>query len=469
MALGLGVTTAREVDSSATPPTSWWRTKPDPVGVEAPKGTWFHESVDLRDPEKEALAKEALALIAAVETRTRRRRQNDECSYRAAVCRVLANALRCHFFRRPALVAYFRKADGYRGGPAWLSGDAMSRTVDLLVEAGLLNATLGQWGAASSTYSATKKLCCVAQACGITDDSLTLRLPPERLVRLRKGGSGTAQEDFEPTADTIVWTDRLQAYNAFLAQQQIGLALTAEEEAEWVRHWNEGREQGRRWDGEWEGCRLFRPELIQTDLYRQFNGSFGLGGRMYGGWWINTPKALRRKITINGQPTVELDFSGCAIRMLYHERGLQFHGDPYRLADIAAYEVKAGLPPGHFREGIKTMTQALINHQGGKEPERSELPDGLSFRPRFRRREVRKMIEDKHAPIADAFGTGAGLRLQRLDSDLALAIIQKLMLSKKVSLPIHDSFLVCQSDKFVTRVLMNNIYFRRYGLYPEIH
>ena len=44
---------------------------------------------------------------------------------------------------------------------------------------------------------------------------------------------------------------------------------------------------------------------------------------MYGAWWITVPKALRRKITINGKPTVELDFSGCAIRMLYHERGLE--------------------------------------------------------------------------------------------------------------------------------------------------
>ena len=458
----------RGADSSASLPAPWWRTRPDPAGVETPKGTWFDEAVDLRGPEREAITKEVFALIAAVETRTRKRRQTDECNHQAAVRRVLANGLRCHFFRRPALVAYFRKADGYSGGPAWLSGDAMSRTVDLLVKAGLLNAFLGRWGGASSTYNVTEKLCLIAQACGVTEDSLTLRLPPQRLVRLRKGSSGTPQMDVEPTADTIGWTDRLQAYNAFLAQQDIGLALTAGEEDEWVQHWNGKRK--RKWEEEREGCRLYRPELIQTDLYRQFNnGSFEQGGRMYGGWWINTPKALRRKITINGQPTVELDFSGCAIRMLYHERCLECHGDPYRLEDIAAYEAKAGLPPGHFREGIKAITQALINDQGGKEPEKIKLPDGLSFRPRFSRLEVRKMIEGKHAAIADAFGTGAGLRLQRVDSDLALTIIEQLMVNEKVSLPIHDSFLVCQNDKFIAGVLMTRCYFNRFGLYPEIH
>jgi hypothetical protein len=475
MALSLGVTTAREVDSSAslpvawwrrrpdtggveTPNVAWWRAQPDPAGVEASRGTWFDEAVDLRDPEREALTKEVLALIAAVDPRTRKRRQTDECNHRTAVRRVLANGLRCHFFRRPALVAYLRKADGYSGGPAWLSGDAMSRTIDLLVKAGLLNATLGRWGAASSTYCATEKLCCVAQACGITADSLTLRLPPQRLVRLRKGGSGTPQIDFEPTADTIGWTDRLQAYNAFLSQQDIGLALTAEEDAEWVRHWNERREKRRSWEGEWEACQLFRPELIQTDLYRQFNGSFSLGGRLYGGWWINTPKALRQKVTINGQPTAELDFSGCAIRMLYHERGLDYWDDPYWLEDIAGYEAEMGLASGHFREGIKAITQALINDQGGKEPEKIKLPDGLSFRPRFKRLEIRKMIEGNHAPIADAFGTGAGLRLQRLDSDLALDIVLELMRQDVLALPIHDSFLVDRRHRFRISLWMTRLY-----------
>jgi len=266
---------------------------------------------------------------------------------------------------------------------------------------------------------------------------------------------------FRPTIDTIRWMGRLRAYNTFVGRQDIRLVLTAEEEAAWVRRWN-GEREG-------EGCRLHRPELIQTDLYRQFNnGSFGLGGRLYGGWWINTPKGLRRKITINGQPTVELDFSGCAIRMLYHERDIDYRDDPYRLGDIAAHEVKAGLPAGHFREGIKAITQALINDRKGKEPEKIQLPGGLSFRPHFTRREIRQMIEAKHARIADAFGTGAGLRLQRTDSDLALAIIAELMNQNVAALPIHDSFLVSSTHRFIASDAMNRLYHGMFGFYPLI-
>jgi hypothetical protein len=460
------VLTVRGADSSASLPAPW-RTQADPARVETLKGTWFDEAFDFRDPEGEVLVREVLALIGVTETRTRKRREPDENNHQAAVRRVLANGLRCHHFRRPPLVAYFRKADAYSGGPGWLRGESMSRTVDGLLRAGLLNASLGRWGGVSSTYHVTEKLSELARACAVTDHSFTMRLPLKRLVRLREGGSGTPQIVFKPTVETFRWACRLHAYNAFVACQDVGLALTNEEEAEWVRHWTEKRK--RRRDGEWDGCRLFRPELIQADLYRQFNnGSFEQGGRLYGGWWINTPKALRRKITINGEPTVELDFSGCAIRMLYHERGLDYQGDPYRLEAISAYEAKQGLPPNHFREGVKAITQALINDQNGKEPEQIQLPDGLSFRPGFKRSEVRRMIEGKHAPIADAFGTGAGLRLQRLDSDLALAIVSELRNQGVLALPIHDSFLVSREHKYKTGVLMSRLYRDKFGFNPMI-
>src|ERR1700722_17491600 len=189
-------------DSSVSFPTIWCA-QSDHARAERPKGTWFDEAVDLRDPEGEALAREVLLLIAAVETRTRKRCDAAEYNHLAAVRRVLANGLRCHYFRRPSFVAYFRKADGYNDGPAWLSGEAMSRTVDLLVKAGLLTASLGQKGVASSTYSVTDKLCDLAQACAVTDHSLTARLPPQRLVRLREGGSGTRQMAFAPTGETL--------------------------------------------------------------------------------------------------------------------------------------------------------------------------------------------------------------------------------------------------------------------------
>jgi len=331
------------------------------------------------------------------------------------------------------------------------------------VVAGLLDTRLGKWGEASSIYHIKPRLYIIAQACGITTHSLTLRLPSGALVRLREANSETPHLAFEPTDETRYWTDELEAYNAFIRQQDIDLALTPDEEAAWLWHWNEkrkGRDQNL--------PVLCRPERFKTDLYRSFNnGSFEEGGRLYGAWWINTPKHLRGRIAINGQPTVELDYSGCAIRMLYHERGIDYRDDPYWLESLAAHEAEAGLKTNHYREGVKALMQALINGNSDGRPEMARI-EGFTFKPAFERPQVRRMIEEKHALIADAFGTGAGLRLQRKDSDLALAIITELRRHGIVVLPIHDSFITTDRNRDYLFDLMNTKYNGMFGFNPII-
>ena len=50
--------------------------------------------------------------------------------------------------------------------------------------------------------------------------------------------------------------------------------------------------------------------LSKRTLRRVFGrGSFERGGRFYGGWWQNIPSAYRSVISINGKPTIEMDYS----------------------------------------------------------------------------------------------------------------------------------------------------------------
>jgi len=317
-------------------------------------------------------------------------------------------------------------------------------------EAELLRASLGERGICS-TYEVTPDLAKIATDCGVTENSFAMRLPPERLVQLYSPKPEHKLMDFEPAAETRRSVKLLDAFNCFLAQQTISLDLTPEEEARWVVNLNKDMAEDK--------IPFRRPERFRTDLRRIFNnGSFEQGGRMYGGWWINAPKDLRHKITINGQPTIELDYSGCLIRMLYHERGSDYRDDPYSLPPIEAWAEEQGLGRNHYREAIKAMVQAVINDRDGLKPEQILLPDGLSFRPRFKRREVMQMIEDKHARIAGAFRTGAGLRLQRKESDLALVIITALMERGIVALPIHDSFITATENSDALYQIMNDLY-----------
>lgn len=154
--------------------------------------------------------------------------------------------------------------------------------------------------------------------------------------------------------------------------------------------------------------------------------------------------------------------------MLYHQRGIDYTDDPYYLEEIAAYEDSEGLRSGYFRDGIKAMVQVLINDQNGEQPEQIAPPDYVSFKPAFKRLEVRQMIEKKHALIADAFGTGAGLHLQRKDSDLALSIITELQEKGIVVLPVHESFITDEENKDVLLDSINNNYISIFGYNPII-
>ena len=51
-------------------------------------------------------------------------------------------------------------------------------------------------------------------------------------------------------------------------------------------------------------------------------------------------------------------------------------------------------------------------------------------------------IEAKHIPIAHMFGSGAGLRLMRRDSDMTERLLLRLVKRGVVVLPIHDSYIV---------------------------
>ena len=76
--------------------------------------------------------------------------------------------------------------------------------------------------------------------------------------------------------------------------------------------------------------------LANRSLYRVFaDTSFTRGGRFYGGWWQQLNSEWRSRITFNGMPTTEIDFSGMGISLLYdHFNKPMFEGDAYDLSPV---------------------------------------------------------------------------------------------------------------------------------------
>jgi hypothetical protein len=73
---------------------------------------------------------------------------------------------------------------------------------------------------------------------------------------------------------------------------------------------------------------------------------------------------------------------------------------------------------------------------------------GFSFQSEASR--ILRAVEGRHDRIASAFYSGAGIRLQRVDSDLMMRVEDTLISEGIVALPIHDSFIV-QAGKLALR------------------
>ena len=337
----------------------------------------------------------------------------------------------------------------------------MARTTKLLVDAGLIERVKGKHGGAATTLTASPELLFMALDAGATEQALIYRMPGDRIIRLRAGNRDTELVAFQLNRERRAWVARLDDFNLFLAEQDIGVALSAEEMNRLTARMNAERSKGK--------LPYIKPELLRKCLYRQFNNnSFDDGGRLFGGCWINFPKELRHKITINGKPTVELDIAGCLIRMLYHLDKIDYQDDPYCLAPMAECEQAHGLNKDHFREPVKRMMQALINGQEGKRNELIRMPNKQTFLPYFSRIEVVDMLKAKHARIADKFYSEIGIKLQRRESDIALDVITNLKAKGIVCLPIHDSFIVDAEREDELRNEMNSVYKSMIGYNPII-
>lgn len=457
------------------------------VQITPGNGTFFDENLDFKEPEGAEFTAQILTVYDKANPRQRGWKAEDLANHTMRLRKLLANAFRSLFYRDERSVLYFRGADvaAYRDKPSWMRYGSLGEVVDALVQAGLFQTIHGKkmpWysktKSTASSYAATNELERIAKETGVTRHSIEHRLPTDRLIRLFgpkrrqefsliKGGMIQPSKGeiipYEPTTNTRQWTTALEAINAFYRRHDIGLDSSSEKFALWLAKRN---------DPERSKAAYRMPELFKTDVYRVFNNGdtanpkFDKGGRLFGGWWMSIGEDLRGAITIDGQPTVEIDYAECHARMLYHRAGLKVDGEPYTLPEIAAYEEATEVAPRTYRPYIKWLMQVLINCRG--RPEFALKPDDIAMPPDFTVKQIISFIEAKHKPIVQDFRTGAGLDLMLIESDIALAIVSAAMVDGWPVLSVHDSFIAPVNQLDRLEALMNEVYIQRLGQAPVL-
>lgn len=223
--------------------------------------------------------------------------------------------------------------------------------------------------------------------------------------------------EYEDTASTNLMRENLRIINRRLASSRIVLEINDTMYAEIVARINGDRDPERR-----------TIDFTNDQLYRIFNNSsWEQGGRFYGGWWQNIPKEYRKYIDINHKPTVELDYSGHHIRILYANENLNPPDEPYDLTEYGREDQKQAvlIMLNAFDEGAAVKAMAKKGIRNAKR--------------------LTKALAQRHSQIQQHFFSGIGLNLMYQDSIIAEKVMLLMLERGAVVLPVHDSFIVRNS------------------------
>ena len=391
------------------------------------------------DPEGRPLLDHLEGLLTALETRKRARKPEDQRRFKATLEALVMDLLAAAWDDPSRWLAYSRRRDDYPGATRYRSSlvtrQAVCDAADLMVQAKLAEGELGFYDRSHhggmvtvgrrSRIRAKEALLALAISHDLTPASIAIASGSETIL-LRgpkevRGKPGPLIE-YDDTEETLKLRETLDRINALLEATSISLGSQAPA-GDLLQPAQEDDE-----------------EPLPTDrtahrLYRVFNDSrFDRGGRFYG-WWQGLKKKERQRLRINGEPVIELDFSGMHPRLCYALDGqpLSPEVDPYAIP---------GLEGADLRDLVKRGFNQLLN---GTE-KTSDAPPGCADQlpPGMRWHQLLARIEDHHRPIDHWLRRQRGLDLQAIDAGIAEQVLSYLAHRGIPCLPVHDSFIVAR-------------------------
>ena len=209
------------------------------------------------------------------------------------------------------------------------------------------------------------------------------------------------------------------------------------------------------------------------EYYRVFNdSSFELGGRFYGAWWVTLSKDARGNITLDGEKTIELDYSSIGIHLLYSQENLNYYdlndpnSDPYTLKGIDPEEREVNkkiitfalnMSPGDRHRKFVYTVRKKIKKTNDKRSilgikKLLNVPTPREVHKRLR------IFEEENIPIKHHLFTSVGTKLQFKDSCIAESVIERMVSMRIPVLVIHDSFIVQYRNKKLLHKFMNHVF-----------
>lgn len=241
--------------------------------------------------------------------------------------------------------------------------------------------------------------------------------------------------EYKDTPKTNQWREELTAYNNQLAATYIDIFTLEEPTITRLKSNGDKQTIGINQNG----------KFVRRIFSR---GDWMFNGRFYGGWWQQIGEDLRRDITLNNLPTVEVDYKGLHASILAAEAG-QYDRDKdiYNLGEQILHQFDMD----QQRKIVKLLVLTAINAKTQKSAFSAFRDDCDAGTPekKLTNNELEQYLTkfiQLHPYLEDKLCADQGVRLMFLDSQITAMIINNFVKMKKPILSVHDSYIVQTTD-----------------------
>lgn len=208
--------------------------------------------------------------------------------------------------------------------------------------------------------------------------------------------------------------------------------------------------------------------FIDFDIHAPEGGAlFAFGGRMYGPWCDYSSES-RKRILINDEKTIELDYQAAHVRAMYMVKtGKPYqYGDPYQLFinsnEIPRSVVKQAATIMQNTASVSGAVRALESSYESKSDEKIE--EYKKVKKTAKPSDIIRYYMDKHSDISSFYlkDKQMGAHIQYWESSMLFEVVIQLTNMGIPVLTVYDSFIVQkQYEDLVTDLMNNTPYIKR--------
>ena len=330
---------------------------------------------------------------------------------------------------------------GKKDNPIDIKYSAINGSLDKLEANGYIIQELGSHEEKKmTTMMPTDRLMQWFEDTGWSDEGVDKRVGTYITLRKAKKDNGKSiYIDYEDTEYSKWLSEEIKQYDQLLSNSRIVLLN------------DDGSED-----------REFKKFTVQRKFirhnFKDKNTEFTFGGRMPGPW-TNLSSELRKNITINGQPTIELDRKASHLNAMYQvitDAPYPYDDDPYHIV-VDGYSVPRHIAKNFssFMQGSKSprgAAQSVINHyrydalkvKNPKDKDIKKYEEYIEFKKKVKPLDIAQAILNKHPKIAKYYNNKKvyGDLISCWESDIVFEVVMELTKRGIPCLTIYDSFIV---------------------------